>query len=169
MTHMLTYLFWQKCFRQRYPESWKSIMISMISALDMVEARLYLRFAADLSVYFVIMTSKNLQKSSAIQTNSITLLSVIVAIVVCKTLQFSTIKLQQFLLITNFANIYNSSNSRYFIQFQPNFLKFQENFSDFSLFFITRQAEKHTENEYLCIITSGIRHSHIYQSKQNRL
>ena len=39
-----------------------------------------------LSVYFVIMASKNLQKSSAIQNNSITLLSVIIAIIVCKSL-----------------------------------------------------------------------------------
>ena len=50
----------------------KSIMISMISALDMVESRWYLRFVAGLSVYFAIMASKNLQKSSAIQNNSIT-------------------------------------------------------------------------------------------------
>ena len=45
-----------------------------------------LRFVAGLSVYFVIMASKNLQNSSAIQNNSITLLSVIIAIIVCNPL-----------------------------------------------------------------------------------
>jgi hypothetical protein len=35
---------------------------------------------------FAIISSKNLQKSSAIQNNSITLFSVIIAIVVCNTL-----------------------------------------------------------------------------------
>ena len=66
-----------------------------------------------LSVYFNIMASKNLQKSSAIQNNSITLLSVIIAIIVCNSLYFSTIKLQQFSLITKFTTTYISSNSRY--------------------------------------------------------
>ena len=36
-------------------------------------------------VYFSIMASKNLQKSSAIQNNSVTLSSVIIAIIVCET------------------------------------------------------------------------------------
>ena len=48
------------------------------------------------SVYFSIMASKNLQKSSAIQNNSVNLSSVIIAIIVCNSLYFSTIKLQQF-------------------------------------------------------------------------
>lgn len=52
----------------------------------MVDSWLYLRFLAGFSVYFAIMTSKNLQKSSAIQNNSITLLSVIMAIIVCNDL-----------------------------------------------------------------------------------
>lgn len=43
-------------------------------------------FFAGLSIYFVIMASKNLQNSSAIQNNSITLLSVIIAIIVCNSL-----------------------------------------------------------------------------------
>ena len=61
-------------------------MISMISALDMVESRWYLCFALGLKVYFAVIASKNLQKSSAIQNNSITLLSVIIAIIFCNTL-----------------------------------------------------------------------------------
>lgn len=59
------------------------------------------------------MASKNLQKSSAIQNNSVTLSSVIIAIIVCNSLYLSTIKLQQFSLITKFSSTYNSSNSRY--------------------------------------------------------
>ena len=51
-------------------------------------------------------------KSFALQNNSITLLSVIIAIIVCNSLLFSTIKIQQFSLITKFTNTYNSSNSR---------------------------------------------------------
>ena len=61
-------------------------MISMISAFDRVEARWYVRFTMGLNVYFVIIASKILQKSSAIQNNSITLLSVIIAIIVCNSL-----------------------------------------------------------------------------------
>lgn len=93
----------------------KNIMISMISIFDMVGQCPYGRFMICLSVYFTIRTSKNLQKSSAIQNNSITLSSVIIAIIVCKSLYFSTIKLQQFSLITKSSNTYISSNSRYFI------------------------------------------------------
>lgn len=72
----------------------KNIMIGMISIFDMVEQCPYGRFMVCLSVYFTIRTSKNLQKSSAIQNNSITLSSVIVAIIVCKYLCFSTINMQ---------------------------------------------------------------------------
>ena len=54
----------------------------MISALDMVESRWYLRFVVDGRVYFAIIVSKNLQKSSAIQNIAITLFSVIIAIIV---------------------------------------------------------------------------------------
>ena len=54
----------------------------MISVLDMVESRWYLRFVVDGRVYFAIIVSKNLQKSSAIQNISITLFSVIIAIIV---------------------------------------------------------------------------------------
>ena len=59
------------------------------------------------------MASKNLQKSSAIQNNSVTLSSVIIAIIVCNSLYFNTIKVQQFSLITKFSSTYISSNSRY--------------------------------------------------------
>ena len=38
----------------------------------------------------------------------------IIAIIVCNSLYLSTIKLQQFSLITKFTGTYNSSNSRYF-------------------------------------------------------
>ena len=65
-------------------------------------------------VYFSIWASKTLQKSSAIQKISVTLSSVIIAIIVCKLLIFSTLKLQQFSLITKFLDSYISSNSRYF-------------------------------------------------------
>lgn len=37
----------------------------------------------------------------------------IITIIVCNTLFFSTIKLQQFSIITKFTRIYNSSNSHY--------------------------------------------------------
>ena len=66
-----------------------------------------------MNLYFSIMASKNLQKSSAIQNNSVTLSSVIIAIIVCNSLYFNTIKLQQFSLITKFSSTYISSNSRY--------------------------------------------------------
>lgn len=89
----------------------KNIMIGMISIFDMVEQCPYGRFMICLSVYFTIRTSKNLQKSSAIQNNSITLPSVIVAIIVCKYLCFSTINMQWFSLITKVTDVYNSSNS----------------------------------------------------------
>ena len=66
------------------------------------------------------MASKNLQKSSAIQNNSVTLSSVIIAIVVCSSLCFNTIKFfasfketPKFSLITKFSSTYISSNSRY--------------------------------------------------------
>ena len=45
---------------------------------------------------FDIMESKKLQKLSAIQNNSVTLSSVIIALIVCNPLYFSTIKLQSF-------------------------------------------------------------------------
>ena len=60
----------------------KSIMISIISVFDRVEARWYVCFVRGFSVYFAIIASKNLQKSSAIQNNSISFLSVIIAIIV---------------------------------------------------------------------------------------
>lgn len=41
------------------------------------------RFVSDFIVYFFIRASKNLQKSSVIQNNSVTLSSVIIAIIVC--------------------------------------------------------------------------------------
>ena len=45
---------------------------------------------------YSIIASKNLQKSSAIQNISITLLSVIIAIIVCISLCFSTMKILHF-------------------------------------------------------------------------
>ena len=90
----------------------KSIMITIISAFDMVDSRWYLRFKLLFMVYFSIWASKTLQKSSAIQKTSVTLSSVIIAIIVCKLLIFSTLKLQQFSLITKFLDTYISSNSR---------------------------------------------------------
>ena len=54
----------------------------MISAFDMMELRWEERFTVLLNVYFATILSKNLQKSSAIQNNSITLSSVIIAIIV---------------------------------------------------------------------------------------
>ena len=54
-----------------------------------------------------------MQKSTAIHNNSVTLSSVIMAIIVCKSLYFDTIKLQQFSLITKFSDSYISSNLRY--------------------------------------------------------
>lgn len=63
-------------------------------------------------VYLVIIASKNLQKSSVIQNISVILFLTIIAIVVCNYLYISIIKIQWFLLITNFASIYNSLNSR---------------------------------------------------------
>ena len=90
-------------------------MITMTSAFDMVESRWYFLLLTGFSVYFAIIASKNLQKSSAIQNISVTLSSVIIAIIVCNVLIFNTLKLQQFSLITKFFNNYNSSNSRYII------------------------------------------------------
>lgn len=45
-----------------------------------------------LNAYFVLVTSKNLQKSSAIQNNSITLLSVFIATITCNCFNFSAIR-----------------------------------------------------------------------------
>lgn len=75
--------------------------------------RISMIFPVGFSVYFAVIASKNLQKSSAIQNISVTLSSVIIAIFVCKCLYISSLKLQQISLITNFINTYNSSNSRY--------------------------------------------------------
>ena len=88
-------------------------MTTIISAFDIVDSRWYLRFKLLFMVYFSIWASKTLQKSSAIQKISVTLSSVIIAIIVCKLLIFSTLKLQQFSLITKFLDTYISSNSRY--------------------------------------------------------
>ena len=88
-------------------------MTTIISAFDIVDSRWYLRFKLLFMVYFSIWASKTLQKSSAIQKISVTLSSVIIAIIVCKLLIFSTLKLQQFSLITKFSDTYISSNSRY--------------------------------------------------------
>ena len=57
-------------------------------------------------------TSKTLQKSSVIQKISVTLSSVIIAIIVCKLLIFNTLKLQQFFANHHFSGTYISSNSR---------------------------------------------------------
>ena len=57
-------------------------------------------------------TSKTLQKSSVIQKISVTLSSVIIAIIVCKLLIFNTLRLQQFFANHHFSGTYISSNSR---------------------------------------------------------
>ena len=44
------------------------------------------------NVYFVLVTSKNFQKTSAIQNNSITLLSVFIATITCNCFNFSAIR-----------------------------------------------------------------------------
>ena len=92
---------------------WKRIIISMTSAFDIVELRWYFLFPVGFSVYFTVIASNNLQKSSAIQKISVILSSVIIAIFVCNYLYFNTLKLQQISLITKFIDTYNSSNSRY--------------------------------------------------------
>ena len=85
----------------------------MTSAFDIVELRWYFLFPVGFSVYFAVIASKNLQKSSAIQNISVILSSVIIAVFVCNYLYINTLKLQQISLITKFIDIYNSSNSRY--------------------------------------------------------
>ena len=92
---------------------WKRIIISMTSAFDIVELRWYFLFPIGFSVYFAVIASNNLQKSSAIQKISVILSSVIIAIFVYNYLYFNTLKLQQISLITKFIDTYNSSNSRY--------------------------------------------------------
>ena len=74
-------------------------MTTIISAFDIVDSRWYLRFKLLFMVYFSIWASKTLQKSSAIQKISVTLSSVIIAIIVCKLLIFQHLK-----VTTIFAN-----------------------------------------------------------------
>ena len=98
----------------------------MTSAFDIVELRWYFLFPVGLSVYFAVIASKNLQKSSAIQNISVTLALVIIAIFVCSSMYINTLKLQQISLITKSIDTYNSSNSRYIMEFeflQPKALK----------------------------------------------
>ena len=97
------------CFKQRYPDEWKRIIITMISAFDMRLSRWYLRFLSALNVYFAICASKTLQKSSAIQKISVTLSSVIIAKF------FSFIVFIQYKVTKNFAN-YQIFNELYFIE-----------------------------------------------------
>ena len=85
----------------------------MTSAFDIVKLRWYFLFPVGFSAYFVVIASKNLQKSSAIQNISVTLASVIIAIFVCNSMYINTLKLQQISLITKSIDTYNSSNSRY--------------------------------------------------------
>ena len=58
-------------------------------------------------------TSKTLQKSSVIQKISVTLSSVIIAIIVCKLLIFNTLRLQQFFANHHFSGTYISSQRWY--------------------------------------------------------
>ena len=88
----------------------------MTSAFDIVELRWYFLFPVGFSVYFVIIASNNLQKSSAIQKISVVLSLVIIAIFVWNCLYINTLKSQQTPLITHFIDTYNSSNSRYIIE-----------------------------------------------------
>ena len=53
---------------------------------------------------------------------SVILSSVIIAIIVCKLLIFSILKLQQFSLIIKFSDTYISSNSRYIEVRIPSFI-----------------------------------------------
>lgn len=87
-------------------------MITIISAFDIVDSRWYLRFKLLFMVYFSIWASKTMQKPTAIQNISVTLFSVIIAMIVCKLLIFSINKVTTFLLITKFLGTYISSNSR---------------------------------------------------------
>ena len=61
-----------------------------VLAFDMVEARWYEALYDTVLAYWHY-SSKNLQKSSVIQNNSINLLSVVIAIIVCISLIFSII------------------------------------------------------------------------------
>ena len=90
----------------------KRIMISIISDFDIGPFRWYFRFLLQLSLYFIIMVSKNLQKSSSIQNISLILSSMIIAKFICNILLFKIIKVQSFSQITNFLSTYNLSNSR---------------------------------------------------------
>ena len=76
-------------YKTRKPESWKRIIISTTSAFDIVEFRWYFLFPVGFSVYFAVIASKSLQKSSTIQNISVTLSSVIITIFVCNYLCIS--------------------------------------------------------------------------------
>lgn len=87
VTHMLACLFYIEMLQAMVAEVMEKYHDKHnFSLFHMIEARWYERFIIGLSVYFDTIASKNLQKSSAIQNNSVTLLSVIIAIVVCKSL-----------------------------------------------------------------------------------
>ena len=94
--------------------------VCITSTFVVVELRWYFLFPVGFSVYFAVIASKNLQKSSAIQNISVTLSSVIIAIFVCNCLFISPLKLQRISLIIKFIDTYNSSNSRYLDGLQKN-------------------------------------------------
>ncbi|WP_394370805.1 4Fe-4S binding protein [Prevotella herbatica] len=82
-----------------------SFIVSMLALFlksNLSEPFIIAPFMLFFNVYFTIIASKNLQKSSAIQNISVTLSSVIIVIIVCNVLIFNTLNLQQFSLIIKF-------------------------------------------------------------------
>ena len=113
MAKLLAYFFEIEMFKATITRIVEKNHYQITSAFDIVELRWYFLFPVGFSVYFTVIASNNLQKSSAIQKISVILSSVIIAIFVCNYLYFNTLKLQQISLITKFIDTYNSSNSRY--------------------------------------------------------
>ena len=78
-----------------------------------------MRFVVDLRVYFAIMESKNLQKSSAIQNNSITLLSVIIAITTFS--DYKTVINKGYVIMTDIpSSIPNSTHNIIIVGYKAN-------------------------------------------------
>ena len=83
--------------------------------LRLRQCRIPVIFALILGLYrvFFHLRIKNFAEIICHTKKSVILSSVIIAIFVCISLYFNTIKLQQISLITKFISTYNSSNSRY--------------------------------------------------------
>ena len=86
---MFAYLFKIEVFKTPITGIMKQYHDKHYSAFDMVESRWYERLFSLFSVYFAVILSKNLQKSSAIQNNSVTLSAVSIAIIVCYTFNWA--------------------------------------------------------------------------------